>query len=196
MPDLSLILGFIRDRLEEVLQAARRQPEQWVVLTNPVELDGSPTPGINNKIVISMVSLQHDAVTGTFVAASLGKGDNYPTTSAPLSLDVFFLLTAHFTGANYPAGLAMMSRAIAYFQATPVITAADAPNFPPDIDRMTIEFVSLDFAEANHLLMLTGVKSFAYALYRVRRLAFSGQAITGVAPIVRAPAPAAGPIAA
>lgn len=196
MPDLGLILGFIRDRLEETLQAARRQPEEWVVLTNPVEPDGSPAPGINNKIVVSLVSLQHDAGTGTYVAAALGRGDKYPITSAPLTLDLFFLLTANFTGANYPAGLAMMSRAVAYFQATPVITAAQAPDLPPDVDRLTIEFVSLDFAEANHLLMLTGVKSFAYALYRVRRLAFSGQAISGVAPVVRAPAPAAGPIAA
>jgi len=183
------LLIILRDRLEAVLQAAQSQPDKLVVLANPIEPDGTPTDGISNKLVMFVVSLQHDASTGTFVSPVLGRNDTYPISAPPLIMDAFFLLTANFTGINYPEGLAMMSRAISFFQSNPVFTHADSPTLPPEVDRMVVEFVSLDFAQANNLLMLTGLKCFPFVLYRIRRLTFSGPAILGVSPSVRAVAP-------
>jgi len=180
------LLIVLRDRLESVLQAAKYQPDKWVVLANPIEPDGTPTDGISNKLVMFVVSLQHDASTGTYAAPAQGRNDLYPISAPPLMMDAFFLLTANFTGVNYPAGLEMMSRAISYFQSNPVITHAEAPDLPEEVDRVAVEFVSLDFAQANNLLMLTGLKCFPFLLYRIRRLPFAGPAILGVAQPVRA----------
>jgi hypothetical protein len=183
---INKLLIVLRDRLESVLQASQYQPdENWVVLANPIEPDGSPTEGISNKLVMFVVSLQHDPSTGTFANPKIGTNDTYPINAPPLVIDAFFLLTANFTGKNYPAGLEMMSRAISFFQSNPVFTHSDSPELPEDVDRMMVEFVSLDFGQANNLLMLTGLKCFPFLLYRIRRLAFSGPAILGVSPPVR-----------
>jgi hypothetical protein len=179
------LLIVLRDRLETVLQAAKREPQNWVVLANPIEPDGTPTDGISNKLVMFVVSLQHDASTGAYAAPTAGRNDVFPISAPPLMMDAFFLLTANFTGVNYPAGLEMMSHAISFFQSNPVFTHADSPDLPGDVDRLMVEFVSLDFAQANNLLMLTGLKCFPFLLYRIRRLPFAGPAILGVAPPVR-----------
>lgn len=183
---INKLLIVLRDRLESVLQAVQYQAdEQWVKLANPTEPDGSPTDGITNKIIMFVVSLQHDASTGTFASPKLGTNDTYPVNAPPLMIDAFFLLAANFTGNSYPAGLEMMSRAISFFQSNPVFTHADSPELPEDVDRLVVEFVSLDFAQANNLLTLTGLKCFPFLLYRIRRLDFSGPAILGVSPPVR-----------
>jgi hypothetical protein len=190
---INKLLVILRDKLETVLQAAQYQPDKWVVLANPIEPDGTPTDGISNKLVMFVVSLQHDASTGTFATPVMGRNEIFPIMAPPLVMDAFFLLTANFTGMNYPAGLEMMSRAISFFQSTPVFTHADAPDLPEDVDRMMVEFVSLDFAQANNLLMLTGLKCFPFVVYRIRRLTFAGPAFLGVAQPVRGVEPTADP---
>jgi len=190
MVPIDKLLMILRDKLESVLQAAQYQADKWVVLTSPIEPDGSPTDGISNKLVMFVVSLQNDAATGTFVPARQGAGDLYPISAPPLTIDTFVLLTANFTGMNYPAGLEMLSRAVSFFQSNPVFNHSNTPELPDGIDKMMVEFVSLDFAQANNLLMLTGLKCFPFLLYRIKRLTFSDSAISGVSPPIRAMTPA------
>ncbi len=189
---MNKLLAILQEKLENVLQIAKYRAEGWVSLTNAIEADGSPAEGINNKLVMCLVFLQSDASTGAFVKPIIGQGDAYPAGSPPLVLDAYFLLIANFTGMNYPAGLEMMSRAIACFQETPVFTRDDAPDLPADVDKMVVEFFSMDFAQASYLLTMTGLKCLPFALYRIRRLTFSGPAIHGVSQPVRGTDPAAG----
>jgi hypothetical protein len=187
---INTLLVILREKIEAVLQTARAQEDKWIVLENPVEADGTPADGIHNKIVMSVMSIQSDASTSAFVQANMGSNDQYAVTSPPLHLDVYFLLTANFSAANYADGIGMMSRVISYFQEKPVFTHADTPDLPDEMEKLAVEFVSLDFTQANNVMTLTGLKCFPFLLYRIRRVPFAGPAIAGVAPAVRAADPA------
>jgi hypothetical protein len=178
------ILDILREKLETVLQIARPRPESWVVVTNPTEQDGSLAEGANNKVVMSVVSIQADATMGAFAPAAMSKDNGLGVSSAPLHVDVYVLVMGHFSGINYGTGLEMISRSISYFQENPVFESESAPRLPSSVGKLVLEFVSLDFSQANNLLMLMGLQCFPFVLYRIRRLAFDSRAISAVAPPV------------
>lgn len=183
----------IRDRLESLLQNTHQSSENWVAITNPVEMDGTPSDGLANKVILSLVSLQTDPGSSPFLAPQPGSGDVYPVMAPRLVLDAYLLIAPNFTGSNYLGGLAMLSEIISYLQEMPVLSAAQVPELPDDCPRVALEFVSLDFGQANNLMMIVGIKCFPFLLYRLRRLAFDGPAIAGVAHPVRAADPEARP---
>lgn len=190
---IDAVLAMLRDRLELVLQNADPRPEKWVSITNIVNQDGSVADDAKNKVVLSVVSLQSDTSTSSYAAPSLGQDDKYPVAPPPIFVDVYLLVMAHFSGGNYQAGIGMLSRAIAFFQETPVLTPLSAPGLPGEMEKLAIEFVNLDFAQANHVLAASGLKAFPFVLYRLRRLPFAGQAPAGTAAAVRSVAPREGP---
>ena len=179
------VLNILRDKLELVLQNALLRSEKWVILANPVDQDGSIPDELNNKVVISVVSLQSDTSIGAFVPPSIGQGDRYLLSAPPLFVDVYLLVMANFSGGNYAAGIGMLSRVISFFHENPIFTPNTASGLPDEMDKLAIEFVNLDFAQANHVLMMSGLKAFPFVLYKLRRLPFAEPAISGVAPAVR-----------
>jgi hypothetical protein len=94
-------------------------------------------------------------------------------------------VSANFSDSNYDVALAMLSRVIAFFQETPVFTRDSAPGLPADIDKLVVEWVTLDFAQSSHLLTGIGAKYVPFALYRIRRLPFAGESVASAAPAVR-----------
>lgn len=169
---LDQVLGCLCDRLEAALQSAERREDPWVVLSNLVEPDGSPPAGLDNRIVVSLVSLQASLGGSTPFTPQPADG-RWQVLEPPLYLDAYSVVAANFSRANYRSGLAMMSRAISFFQESPIFSRMDTPELPDDIEKLVVEFVSLDFSAAAGLLP-AGLRTMPFALYRLRRLAFEG----------------------
>jgi hypothetical protein len=177
------VLAVVRDRLEGFLQAGHRQPDRWVILGNASARDGEARDG-SNKLMMSVVSLEIDAMDA-FVAAKPTGTDWYASGSAPLHLDVVFMVAANFSDSSYEAGLALLSNVIAFFQETPVLTPENAPGLPAGLDTVAIEMVKLDPVQLSHLLSAAGVKYVPLVLYRLRRLPFEGGSVAAAAPAMR-----------
>ena len=180
------VLLVLKERLEAALQAAQAQSESWIELGNALEPDGAPAAGVQDRIVMTLVSLQADGTTGLFAATSPGGGrDMFPTVAPPLYVDAYVMFAPNFTRRNYGTGIAMMSRIIGWFQETPVLTRDLAPELPAALDRLAMDFTNLDFAQQNHLVTLTGMKGLPVVLYRLRRLPFESGAASRFDPPVR-----------
>ncbi|HEY5710402.1 MAG TPA: Pvc16 family protein [Allosphingosinicella sp.] len=149
-------------------------------------MDGSPADDIADKIVMSVASIQNDNSVGTYKPPRQGPGDGYAVASAPLFLDVYVMFVSCFTGPNYGAGLGLLSRIVSFFQETPILeNMATADGSADQMDRLAVEYVSLDFAQSNNLATVMGLKGQPFVVYRLRRLPFDGPAISGIAPAVR-----------
>jgi hypothetical protein len=177
------VLVVLRDRLEDVLQASQSQSDRWVVLAGVGTRTGADPAATNNKLILSLVNLQSDATTNTFVPPAM-VDDQYFGSPPPLNIEALILISANFDEHNYEAGLARLSAVIAFLQSSPVLTRESAPQLPRGIDRLMIDFVSLDLAQVSSLMLATGAKYAPFALYRLRRLPFSAAAGAGVAPMV------------
>jgi hypothetical protein len=178
------VLVALRDRLNELLHIFYPNADSWVVLGGVGARNGATSPEITNRIVMSLVNLQSDASSGTFVQPRL-TDDQYFASPPPLSVDALVMLASHFDDANYTIGLARLSTLISALQAAPVLTREDSPKLPRETDRIVVEFVSLDLSQVSSLMLATGAKYAPFALYRLRRLPFSAPAGAGVAPAVR-----------
>ena len=182
---LQSTLELLRDRLDAAFQATDPRTEAWVALTNPVDLDGRISESARNKIVMALVGLQSDKMSGAVPGPSPVAGDQFAIMTAPLHINAFVLFVANFSESNYPTGLGMLSRTIGFFQRNPVFTHDRLPGLAPEIDKLTMDFVSLDLSQTNHLMAMLGVKYLPSALYKLRMLPFMSDAVIGFVPIAR-----------
>ena len=186
---LNNVLSYIKNKVESSLQAGTVRDEDWVALSNLVGNDGAPADGITDKIVMSVASIQSDTKISTYSVPRGGGRQGYPEGRAPLYVDLYVLFASCFTGANYAAGLGLLSRIITYFQENPVVDASGLPELASETGQITVDYVALDFAQSSYLTTQLGLKGQPFVVYRLRRLPFDGPAITGVAPAVQATPP-------
>jgi hypothetical protein len=180
-------LEVLRNRLDAAFQIADPRSEEWVTLTSPVDLDGRVSERARNKIVMVLAGLQSEKTGGGPGGPLPVSGDKFALVAPALNLNLFLLFVANFGDVNYPTGLAMLSRTLMFFQQNPIFTPDRLPGLPAEVDRLAVDFVSLDLTQTNHLMGMLGMKYLPSALYRVRTLSFASHAFTGVAPRARAP---------
>src|SRR5947209_3548875 len=142
-----------------------------------------------------LVGLQSEKTAAAPSAPVPVKGDQFVVVAPPLYLNAFILLIANFTEGNYTTGLRVLSRAIAFFQENPVFTPDRLPGLAPDIEKLALDFVTLDFSQMNYLMAMLGLKYLPCAVYKLRMLPFRSSAATIVVPPVRRTKPADGGVA-
>jgi hypothetical protein len=180
---LQSVLDLLRARLDAAFQISDARSEEWVVLTNPVDPDGRVSEGARNKVVMTLVGLQSETTMAPIPGLALGPGDQFARVAPPLHLNVFVLFIANFVDSNYPTGLAMLSRVIAFFQQNPVFTADRLPGLPAEVEKVALDFFNLDLMQTNYLMSMLGLKYLPSVLYRLRMVTFAGAAAPLVPPI-------------
>jgi hypothetical protein len=191
MAILQSTLDLLRGRLDAAFQISDPRAEEWVTLTNPVDLDGRVSESARNKIVMTLAGLQAETAIGTFPSFIPAGGDQFARVAPPLHLNAFVVFFANFTEGNYATGLGMLSRTIAFFQQNPVFTHDRLPGLAPEIDKIALDFVNLDLTQTNHLMGMLGLKYLPSVLYRLRMLTFASDAIASLVPTTRRTKPAA-----
>jgi hypothetical protein len=192
MAILQSTLELLRARLDAAFQISDPRSEEWVALTNPVDLDGRVSESARNKIVMALVGLQSETAIGASPSFIPVAGDQFARVAQPLHLNAFVVFFANFTEANYTTGLGMLSRTIAFFQQNPVFTHDRLPGLPAEVDKIALDFVNLDLMQTNHLMGMLGLKYLPSALYKLRMLTFASGVIAGLVPAVRKTRPADG----
>lgn len=185
MAILQVTLDLLRTRLDASFQVSDPRSEDWVALTNPVDLDGRVFEGARNKMVMALAGLQSDTTVGAFPTTFPVTGDQFVRTAPPLHLNAWVVFFANFTENNYVTGLGMLSRTIAFFQQNPVFTRDRLPGLPDQVDKIAMDFVNLDLLQTNHLMGMFGLKYLPSALYRLRMLTFTSDAVAGLVPANR-----------
>ncbi|QRX82511.1 DUF4255 domain-containing protein [Glaciimonas sp. PAMC28666] len=176
-------LTFIAAELNNFLGARYPSNEALSIVSGLINPDGSTPPGIDNRIVFSLVNIEREpAVAGAGVVPRSDGG--YALQQAPLHLNLYVLLTASF--ADYTQALQLLSMALGYFQSRTYFDAQSSPAFPRELDRLQLELVSLSIHEMNNLFSLLGSKYQPSALYKVRMLTIQENWMTASIPAVSA----------
>jgi hypothetical protein len=139
------VLGFIVDKLNAALQIQFPSGKPYVAMGR---VGGAESTALENKIILSMANLEQETRT---------QGNNNPRGDGPqpLNINLFILVAANF-GDNYAEALKFLSAALLFFHSSPVVTSATSPDFPADIEKLTIEFVNLSLQEVNNLWAVRG----------------------------------------
>lgn len=175
-------LSFIEHELNGYLGARFPSQHAHAVVASLAQSDGTAAADIESRLVISLVNIEREtAATGPGMTARTGGG--YAQHQPPLFLNVYVLLSASFSN-NYKQALQFLDIALGFFQAKPNFDVRSSPRFPRELDRLSVELVSLSIQELNNLWAILGAKYLPSALYKVRMLAVQEFWMTAAVPAI------------
>lgn len=169
----------ITRQANEYLRRRFEMSEDMVVLSGIQEQDGSLSPQVFNKVVVFLVSVERDA---TFREAATpvepGKGRRV-LRQPPICFNLYVMVAAHFSAANYPEALKVLSKVVEFFQARPVFDRHNSPSLDRGIQRLVIDVENLSLSDQAILWGSLGGRYLPSVLYRIRMIAIDSAAVHG-----------------
>lgn len=177
----------IAAQLNEYLSGLLGTSEELVVVSNLLGPDGSPAPNVNNRVILFLTSIDKDTVTQRLPE---GRASAF-SGSQPLFLNIYLMVAANFTGANYPEALKFLSLVIGFFHRQPVIDHANSPDLDQRIDKLVLDIENTSPQAMSNIWGVLGGRYLPSVLYRVRMVAVGGGDIHGRVSPIMAPETAA-----
>jgi len=163
-------LEFITTELNTFFKNSFKINEDKVILSNLVNADGSIPLQITDKMVISLVNVEQETVTGNAIFSQNTNSASSVVKNPPVNINLYLLFTAHFT--NYIESLKFLSGTIAFFQGQFLFTRTIHPALGPSIDKLVFELVKIDYLNINFLWGAIGTKYIPSTMYKMRMLTF------------------------
>lgn len=160
-------LQFVEKELNKYFRAIFQITEDKTIVSNLVNADGSVPVSINDKVVISLVSIEQETSI-----ANLGfthkTESGYQLSNQPLSINLYVLFAANFN--DYNESLKFISSTINFFQANYVFLRKDHPEMGGQSERLVFELLKTDYQNAHYLWNALGAKYIPSMVYKLRML--------------------------
>ena len=89
------------------------------------------------------------------------------------------MVAAHFSAANYPEALKILSKVVEFFQARPVFDHHNSPSLDRGIHKLVIDIENLSLSDQALLWGSLGGRYLPSVLYRIRMVAIDSGAVHG-----------------
>ncbi|RDU97544.1 DUF4255 domain-containing protein [Trinickia dinghuensis] len=178
-------LSFLLDELNTYLSLHMQSAEKVAVLSALSSMDGSLVPGLTGKLILTLVNIGKEAAAPSLGIPTKAEGGGYVRGAAPLNLNLYIMVSASFQ--NYLDSLRMLSGALGFFQGRPGFDAQSCANFPPNLQKLTAELVSISTQEINNLWGIHGAKYLPSAVFKLRMITLQQGWADAVVPDVLKP---------
>lgn len=148
--------------------------EDLVVASTLVQPDGTPVPQAQNRLVLTLVNIEKDAVPRPSGARASESDGRAGVRSAPLHLNLHVLMAANFGAGTYPEALRILSSGISFFQRNPAFHQGATADLPAGIERLVLEIENASMQELSNLWGMLGAKHVPSILYKVRMVTLGG----------------------
>ena len=175
-------LSFTVDFINRQLKMTYGLNEDIAIISSLINPDGSVTENIQNKVVLSLINLEHETTTKYVGNYSTGGANEFGRKSPPVHLNMFLLVSANYDSGNYTEALKMLSSVINIFQSNTYFTKADHPDMEAPVEKLTFEIFNLPINEFSHIWSGIGAKYVPSILYKVRMITMDQQTIKEVIP--------------
>ena len=175
-------LNYVTEQLNLFLINRFSVKDTKAILGSIVDESGAIPEENKNKIILSLVNLEHET-NRQYAVANQFKGNKNIQYNQPYNFNIDVLLTASFS--NYGEALKFLSESIYFFQAKDVFTQEDSPGLDPQIEKLTIEVIKLDYIEMQNLWTALGTKYMPSVLFKVRMLSFQSNDIKSISATIQ-----------
>lgn len=162
------VLGFLAGAMQRHFEGVLGRGEQpYVSLAALARADGTIAPETEQQVLLSLVGIEREpmgSAAATVMLRPLGEG--FASSPPPLALNLLVLLSSQHN--IYAESLKRLSVALGFVQAHPAFDPRSTSGFPPELSRISVELVNLDFHALNNLWSLTGAKYLPSVLLKVR----------------------------
>ena len=139
-----------------------------VIVRNLVDIKGSVSEGIQNKISVFLLSVEEDKTSKT---KSLSRVVNNPV----IILNINIMFAAYFTNNSYIESLRYISLVIEFFQKTPNFHLSDTPGLPLSNPKVHVEIYNLNMPDTMRLWGAIGTKYLPSCAYRIKQVKYDSE---------------------
>lgn len=175
-------LTFVSDFLNHQIKMTYGIDEDRVVVSSLINPDGSITENIENKVVISVINLEHETTVNASGNYVNGGNNSFGKVSPPVYLNLYLLISANYDSGNYTEALKMLSTVIGVFQANTYFTKQKDPTMQSPLEKLTFEIFNLPINELSHIWSGIGAKYVPSIVYKVRMITIKEDLISKEVP--------------
>jgi hypothetical protein len=179
---LQTVLLFIKKKLDQALVNGFELDESITVLNHLLQQDGSFPEKNQNKMVITLINLDHETNKAYSANHHRLRDDSFAKTQPDTLFNVTLLFTASF--GDYEEALKFLNATIAFFQATPSFNSKVTPGLPKGIKALNFDIENTSFSQTHNLWSAMGAKYQPSIIYKVRHVAVKCDQLEGVIPAV------------
>ncbi|CAM1362631.1 conserved hypothetical protein [Tenacibaculum litopenaei] len=176
---LDKVLVFISDLLNKELKMAFGLTDDVVVVSSLINLDGTITQNIENKVILSVINLEQERTVKTQQEYLMTGSGGFNRVNPPVFLNMYLLVSANYNAANYIEALKMLSAVIGIFQTSKVFTPENSPELDNSIERLIFEIYNVPIQELSHLWSGIGAKYVPSMVYKVRMIGIQKGQVKG-----------------
>lgn len=162
---LDVALRFLQDELNGSLALKTGSDAVKVLLTKVADETGKYAFAVDH-IACSVVNIEEERVLKAQLPQSITRGGLQVATGPPLALNLHLLFAAHFT--HYDQALNYLALILAFFQSRPAFTAEEYPALEPELGKLTMELLTLNYEQLNQIWAFVGARHLPSVMYRLR----------------------------
>jgi hypothetical protein len=188
MIDKAIIL--LRDELQSYINL--KDASVNVVVDNVGLFETTKGDSLTNSIIITVVNIEEESALKNQPALKRPSSSNAVYMNPPVFLNLYVLFTCNYSGADYPLALRRLSFIIRFlqsknsFSASSSVVGGSIDFTEPGITelRFTLELYTLTFEQINHLWGSLGGRQLPFAMYKLRLVAVTDNAILAEVPSI------------
>lgn len=151
--------------------------EDMAVVSNLMELGGTPVAQATNKLVLFLSGVERDTLAHRPREASWASTGSTIEHAAPVYLNLLVMCAANFSGSHYPEALKFLSTAIAYFQGNPSLDHQNTPDMDARLEALNLNMENLSSHEMHSLWGIHGGRYVPSVLFRIRMITLQAGAV-------------------
>lgn len=172
---------FVQNFLNEKIKSIFGITDDKVMASSLINPDGTVTEYIENKILISLINIEHETYAknpATYIPIS---NNQYGRVEQPVYLNLYLLISANYTAKNYMEALKMLSATIAVLQTNQAFDSSTFPGLDSSIQKLTFEIHNVPISELSHIWSGIGAKYVPSIIYKVRMITIQQNLIKATA---------------
>jgi len=174
MIDAALI--YIEQTLDRYLINHLGLDHSTVILNNLVDGLGNPPSKNQNKIVITLINLEHET-SKQFYGGQRRDNGNVDNVNPDVYFNLDILIAANFDA--YDEALKFLTATIYFFQANNSFNRKNSPKLPEGIVALNFEIENSPYAKTHNLWSALGAKYQPSIIYKIRHVCVQAEQIKG-----------------
>ncbi len=163
-------LSYVKQKLATQLGTGKSLP-QFVFLA---QQDDDAIRFSKDAITMLLINMEKEENTKPDNAyinkVGVGESAKYYNVFPEIRLNIYLMLVANW--GDYITGLNRLSDVIAYFQANRVFADQADEGYPKNVEKLTVEFITLPLGQQNELWTALRTTYRPSALFKIRMLVF------------------------
>lgn len=141
------------------------------IVRNIGEIVADPGNTDTTSVIISLINIEENRISRdprSYLRPAPGSGADLLLKNPAVHLNLTLLFTSVQGGTGYGNALISIQKVIGFFQQRNVFDRSNTAEFPPGIEKLIVEMLSLNMEQLHQLWSMLGGKYYPSVAYKVR----------------------------